>query len=393
MAPGFHSARSFFGAGFRSTRDRSSGSWWRSKDGSGTVGGDGFGTEGDDDGGEDGRGRPGSRWPWKGGRRAVAAESVADFGPEEERYACVNLNARDAPPPVTPQVMRWAEDVRRERRESRVVGKLRLPPPVTTGVLKWAVEANERGEGTVLGPGLFRDLHYYRELRGSIWYIDARPRRSRGSDAKIRRRAGSAPSTPLGRARGRLRTVPEASNEEEGGRSRTGRRRGACRTRRGPLGGPVLAPKLRRYGAKAREKAERAGEDLDAFDAGNEDLEIALESIESRLAGIRPSPPATSGSGSTSGTGGVSTSKTVDPVLSKRFDRTSAYGRPSTCLRLRVMGYDGRTEVRIDPRYAQFQGRREVDGGEMELIDAVDKALANKDASNAEALKNASKTV
>eukprot|EP00899_Mesostigma_viride_P017476 jgi/Mesvir1/2572/Mv10317-RA.1 len=243
MAPGFHSARSFFGAGFRSTRDRSSGSWWRSKDGSGTVGGDGFGTEGDEDGGEDGRGRSGSRCPWKGGRRAVAAEvPVADFGREEERYACVNLNARDAPPPVTPQVMRWAEDVRRERRESRVVGKLRLPPPVTTGVLKWAVEANERGEGAVLGPGLFRDLHYYRELRGSIWYIDARPRRSRGSDAKIRRRAGSAPSTPLGRARGRLRTVPEASNEEEGGRSRTGRRRGACRTRRGPLGGPVLAP-------------------------------------------------------------------------------------------------------------------------------------------------------
>eukprot|EP00899_Mesostigma_viride_P016721 jgi/Mesvir1/2504/Mv24195-RA.1 len=223
MAPGFHSARSFFGAGFRSTRDRSSGSWWRSKDGSGTVGGDGFGTEGDDDGGEDGRGRSGSRCPWKGGRRAVAAEvPVTDFGPEEERYACVNLNARDAPPPVTPQVMRWAEDVRRERRESRVVGKLRLPPPVTTGVLKWAVEANERGEGTVLGPGLFRDLHYYRELRGSIWYIDARPRRSRGSDAKIRRRAGSAPSTPLGRARGRLRTVPEASNEEEGGEESDG---------------------------------------------------------------------------------------------------------------------------------------------------------------------------
>eukprot|EP00899_Mesostigma_viride_P003588 jgi/Mesvir1/1322/Mv04919-RA.1 len=223
MAPGFHSARSFFGAGFRSTRDRSSGSWWRSKDGSGTVGGDGFGTEGDEDGGEDGRGRSGSRCPWKGGRRAVAAEvPVADFGPEEERYACVNLNARDAPPPVTPQVMRWAEDVRRERRESRVVGKLRLPPPVTTGVLKWAVEANERGEGTVLGPGLFRDLHYYRELCGSIWYIDARPRRSRGSDAKIRRRAGSAPSTPLGRARGRLRTVPEASNEEEGGEESDG---------------------------------------------------------------------------------------------------------------------------------------------------------------------------
>eukprot|EP00899_Mesostigma_viride_P017381 jgi/Mesvir1/25644/Mv01862-RA.1 len=148
--------------------------------------------------------------------------------------------------------------------------------------------------------------------------------------------------------------------------------------------------KLRRYGAKAREKAERAGEDLDAFDAGNEDLEIALESIESRLAGIIPSPPATSGSGSTSGTGGVSTSKTVDPVLSKRFDRTSAYGE---AVDLFVAKGDG--DMTEEQRFALIRamlsskGDGKSTGAKMELIDAVDKALANKDASNAEALKNA----
>eukprot|EP00899_Mesostigma_viride_P027636 jgi/Mesvir1/8057/Mv07799-RA.1 len=201
---------------------------------------DGFGTEGDEDGGEDGRGRPGSRCPWKGGRRAVAAECQSPTLARRREVRVREPERADAPPPVTPQVMRWAEDVRRERRESRVVGKLRLPPPVTTGVLKWAVEANERGEGMVPRPGLFGTyiiigscaVRYGTSMRGHD---------GRGFRCQIRRRAGSAPSTPLG-ARGRLRTVPEASNEEEGGRSRTGRRRGACRTRRGPLGGPVLAP-------------------------------------------------------------------------------------------------------------------------------------------------------
>eukprot|EP00899_Mesostigma_viride_P002283 jgi/Mesvir1/12055/Mv00341-RA.1 len=340
MAPGFHSARSFFGAGFRSTRDRSSGSWWRSKDGSGTVGGDGFGTEGDEDGGEDGRGRPGSRWPWKGGRRAVAAESVADFVPEEERYACVNLNARDAPPPVTPQVMRWAEDVRRERRESRVVGKLRLPPPVTTGVLKWAVEANERGEG----------WSSVRDYSGTYIIIGSCAVRygtsMRGHDGR------GVPMPKSGGAPVLLRPLLSVARADDCGRSR----RRPTRRKGGGVGRDVGGGRVGRGGVRS---------------AG-------------------PSSHRVSGSGSTSGTGGVSTSKTVDPVLSKRFDRTSAYGEA-----VDLFAAKGDGDMTEEQRFALIRamlsskGDGKSTGAKMELIDAVDKALANKDASNAEALKNA----